>query len=249
MTPGPPADLTTPPGKWKPYPAYKDSGVEWLGDVPEHWDVLPLKRVVHLRSGEAPPGDKTRLDGDYPVYGANGVIGYCGSTNVHHRALLIGRVGASGEINVVLGSCWVSDNALVVDLDEERMDFEFTSHLLVTMRFGDWASANAQPLITATGVKNRRFACGRPAEQRAIADFLDRQTGKIDGLLAKKERLIELLQEKRAALIGHAVTKGLDPTVPMKDSGVEWLGDVPETLGDGPDQTRHEPGQWGGVQA
>ncbi len=69
------------------------------------------------------------------------------------------------------------------------------------------------------------------AEQTAIADFLDRETGKLDALVKKKERLIELLQEKRTALISHAVTKGLDPTVPMKDSGVEWLGEVPRALG------------------
>jgi type I restriction enzyme, S subunit len=65
------------------------------------------------------------------------------------------------------------------------------------------------------------------AEQRAIAEFLDRETGKIDALVVKKERLIELLQEKRTSLITHAVTKGLDPDVPMKDSGVEWLGEIP----------------------
>src|SRR5690606_2484733 len=65
------------------------------------------------------------------------------------------------------------------------------------------------------------------SEQRAIAAFLDRETARIDALVAKKERLIELLQEKRTALITRAVTKGLDPTVPMKDSGVEWLGEVP----------------------
>ena len=68
-------------------------------------------------------------------------------------------------------------------------------------------------------------------EQRTIAAFLDRETAKIDSLVAKKERLIKLLQEKRTALIGRAVTKGLDPDVPMKDSGVQWLGEIPSALG------------------
>src|SRR6266550_5327705 len=83
------------------------------------------------------------------------------------------------------------------------------------------------PRVSSEQIGNLPVSLPPPAEQRAIAAFLDRETARINALIAKKERLIELLQEKRAALISHAVTKGLDPTVPMKDSGVEWLGEIP----------------------
>src|SRR6266550_6178370 len=84
------------------------------------------------------------------------------------------------------------------------------------------------PRVSSEQIGNLPVSLPPPAEQRAIAAFLDRETARINALIAKKERLIELLQEKRAALISHAVTKGLDTTVPMKDSGVEWLGEIPE---------------------
>ena len=81
--------------------------------------------------------------------------------------------------------------------------------------------------LTAEQLNRYRFAFPPLDEQLRISEFLDRETGKIDGLVAKKEELIKLLQEKRTALITHAVTKGLDPNAPMKDSGIEWLGEIP----------------------
>ena len=87
--------------------------------------------------------------------------------------------------------------------------------------------AGGQKRISDDFVRNFRHPVPSPSEQRAIANFLDRETAKIDALVARKERLIELLQEKRTALITRAVTRGLDPNVPMKDSGVEWLGEIP----------------------
>ena len=97
------------------------------------------------------------------------------------------------------------------------------------------AKINTRSIKQSTGIQNLdsssylNESAGLPglSEQRAIADFLDRETARIDALVAKKERLIKLLQEKRTALITRAVTRGLDPTVPMKDSGVEWLGEIP----------------------
>ena len=100
-------------------------------------------------------------------------------------------------------------------------------YILQAAGLGEHAVKNAQPLITATFVCDQALATPTNSEQCAIAAFLDRETAKIDALVAKKERLIELLQEKRTALITRAGTKGLDPDVPMKDSGVEWLGAVP----------------------
>ena len=210
----------------KPYPAYKDSGVEWLGEVPAHWEVRRLKRLINISSGFAPPLSFDKYEGKYPVYGSNGIIGHCDRYLIAHRAIVIGRVGASGTVHVVPERSWVSDNALIVRIVCPTQ-LLWLRYILQAANLGEHAAKNAQPIITATFVGNQSLAVPPLPEQTAIAAFLDRETAKIDALVAKKERLIELLREKRAALISHAVTKGLDPDAPLKDSGVEWLGEAP----------------------
>jgi type I restriction enzyme, S subunit len=223
--------------RFKPYPAYKDSGVEWLGKIPAHWEVKRLKHLAQIASGFAPPQSFDRLVGEYPVYGSNGVIGFCNQFFVSEQILAVGRVGASGLVNVIPAKAWVSDNALVLrDLRPTAL-LAWLRYFLESMNLGAQAAKNAQPIITGTFLGNQVLAVPPPSEQRAIAAFLDRETARIDALVAKKERLLELLREKRTALITRAVTKGLpaeaaakaglDPTVPMKDSGVEWLGEIP----------------------
>ncbi len=151
--------------------------------------------------------------------------------------LSVGRVGASGLVNVVPAKSWVSDNALLLWDLSRAVQLGWLRYVLETMNLGTLAAKNAQPIITGTFLGSQALAVPPEPEQRAIAAFLDRETAKIDALVAKKERLIELLQEKRTALITRAVTKGLpaaaaaqaglDPHAPMKDSGVEWLGEIP----------------------
>ena len=209
-----------------PYPAYKDSGVEWLGKIPAHWEVKRLKHLAHISSGFTLPQSFDRYEGKYPVYGSNGRIGYCDRYLIANQAIVIGRVGASGTVNVVPERSWVSDNALIVRIIGQTQ-LLWLRYILQAANLGEHAAKNAQPIITATFVGDQALATPTNSEQRAIAAFLDRETAKIDALVAKKERLIELLQEKRTALISDAVTKGLDPDVLLKDSGVEWLGKIP----------------------
>lgn len=209
------------------YPKLKETGIEWLGTVPEHWQLASLKWFARVESGEAPPVDMDRDVGEYPIFGANGVIGFSNQTNVNERSLVVGRVGASGEVNVTPANCWISDNALIVKLNKKKLDFGFAVHLLRFLDLGKWASVNAQPLITGSFLRSRPIAAPPITEQRSIASYLDMKTSLIDSIIVKKQRLIELLQEKRQALISQAVTKGLDPSVPMKDSGIEWLGEIP----------------------
>ena len=212
---------------FKPYPEYKDSGVEWLGEIPAHWDVKRVKHLAYIASGFAPPDSYDRSTGEYPVYGSNGLIGYCDDYLVSQETLAVGRVGASGSVNVVPARSWVSDNALLLRDLRPTARLPWLRYVLETMNLGTQAAKNAQPIITGTFLGNQTLATPPLDEQRAIAAFLDRETAKIDALVAKKERLIELLQEKRTALITQAVTCGLDPNVPMRDSGVEWLGEIP----------------------
>lgn len=198
--------------------------MEWLGRVPEHWSVRKVKWEATARSGT----DNKSETGSFPLYGANGVIGLTDTPSLNAACVLIGRVGSAGSVTFVSEKCGVSDNALLYfnnTYDAPRFDY----YLLQSMNLEADVSKNAQPLITASDIRDRTICVPRDLlERRSIASSLDRETTRLDALIEKKTRFIELLREKRQALITHAVTKGLDPNVKMKDSGVEWLGEVPE---------------------
>jgi type I restriction enzyme, S subunit len=209
------------------YPAYKDSGVDWLGSIPASWSVCPLKRVVSLQSGESITSEQIEGDGTYPVYGGNGLRGYCEAFTHDGQFALIGRQGAlCGNINYAHGKFWASEHAVVVT-PKQAIATRWMGELLRAMNLNQYSVSAAQPGLSVEIVGNLGIPVPSSDEQQAIASFLDRETAKIDALVAEQEQLITLLKEKRQAIISHAVTRGLDPSVPMKDSGVEWLGEVP----------------------
>lgn len=220
----------------KAYPAYKDSGVEWIGEIPEHWDCSKLKWQIKINSGENLKSEEVTAESDYPVYGGNGITGYSTKYNYLGSTLIIGRVGAHcGSIHLASDKKWVTDNALVVSTS---LDHRFMYYLLEAMNLNRLANKNAQPLITGSMVKDQFAPLPNDIEQRTIARFLTHKTHQVDTAIARLERLIDLLQEERAAVINEAVTRGLrgeaarqaglDPDPPMKDSGVEWIGEVPK---------------------
>ena len=209
------------------YPEYRDSGVEWLGEVPGHWETCALKRVVAMQSGESITGEAIEESGDYPVFGGNGLRGYTSAFTHDGHFALIGRQGAlCGNINYATGRFWASEHA-VVATPIKPIATIWLGELLRAMNLNQYSVAAAQPGLSVDLVGRIGICLPPLPEQIFIAAFLDRETAKIDALVAEQEKLIALLKEKRQAVISHAVTKGLDPTVPMKDSGVEWLGEVP----------------------
>lgn len=209
------------------YPQYKDSGVEWLGDVPEHWGICSLKRVANLKSGDSITAEQIKEEGAYPVYGGNGLRGFTSSFTHEGRFALIGRQGAlCGNINYSSGKFWASEHA-VVATPVKPVSTIWLGELLRTMNLNQYSVSAAQPGLSVEIISNLGIPYPPLEEQTAIAALLDRETGKIDALIAEQEKLIALLAEKRQATISHAVTKGLNPDAPMKDSGVEWLGEVP----------------------
>lgn len=214
----------------KKYEAYKDSGVEWIGEIPESWSILKYKRLFKVSSGDFLQANEKEDDEaiGYPVYGGNGLRGYSKQFNNEGQLLLIGRVGAKcGNVHLVNGKYWVSEHALRV-LKRRMYDDFYMKYLLELTNFNQYAITTAQPLINSDIVLDRVSILPSLEEQTQIANYLDRKTTQIDDLISKKEKLIELLKEERTAIINQAVTKGLDPTVPMKDSGIEWLGEIPE---------------------
>jgi len=226
------------------YPGYKDSGVDWLGTVPEHWDSKRLKFLFDLvkreireedrivtcfRDGAVTLRDNRRTDG---FTNAVKEIGYqgirVGDLVIHAMDAFAGAIGVSdsdGKSTPVYSVCTPVSPSV---------SSNYYARLLRNMAVAGFVSSLAK------GIRERstdfRWADAgeiflpvpSETEQRKIVSFLDHETARIDALIEEQQRLIELLKEKRQAMISLAVTKGLDPTVPMKDSGVEWLGEVPE---------------------
>jgi type I restriction enzyme S subunit len=187
----------------------KDSGVEWMGEIPAHWDIKKIKYVLGLYSGESPPASKNNDEGLYPIFGANGIIGACNSKNLTRRTIVIGRVGASGEVNISPPECWVTDNVLIVKM-KQLIEFNYGFYFLKSLKLNELALKNAQPLITGSFIKNIIIGIPPIQEQQAIADFLDYETARIDSLISRINQAVEKLQEYRTGLITVAVTGKID---------------------------------------
>lgn len=217
---------------YKVYPEYRDSGVEWLGSIPRKWKSSCLRWYISIASGEGLSNNDFEKQKDetylYRVIGGNGTLGYSPYLNTTRKAFAIGRVGAlCGNVHFVNEQSWITDNALKIS-EWREFDDKYLFYLLTSAQLNQYASKTAQPLITGEQVKALQVIFPSKVEQQQISSFLDHETAKIDTLIEKQQQLIKLLREKRQAVISHAVTKGLNPDVAMKDSGVEWLGEVPE---------------------
>lgn len=233
------------------YERYKDSGVEWLGAVPAHWKVVPLKHVADFRSGGTPDkGNLDYWDGTVPWASAKDLKAdelFDTTDHITSEALAAGVASilpANSVLVVVRGmilarafpvACARVPMAINQDLKAVIPRASIDAEYLAWLLRGSEQETLCRLDEAGHGTKALRMdswaALPVPVpslnEQRCIASFIGREAAKIDTLIAEQQRLIELLNEKRHALIAHAVTKGLNPAAPMKDSGVEWLGEVP----------------------
>jgi type I restriction enzyme S subunit len=228
------------------YPAYKPSGVEWLGEVPEHWDTKPLWSLFRRTKRQGYEEEEL-----LSVYRDHGVIPKSSRDDNFNKPsddLSAYQLVEPGDLTVNKMKAWQGSVAIsnyrgIVSPAYHvysPLHSENSRFLHYLMRCDRYAAAY---LSLSKGIRvnqwdlqpeyHSRMAILLPPmeEQATIATFLDHETTKIDALIAEQQRLIELLQEKRQAVISHAVTKGLNPNAPMKDSGVEWLGEVPEHWG------------------
>ena len=194
----------------RPYPAYKDSGVEWLGDVPEHWAVRRVKTLCSMRSGESITAESIETTGEYPVYGGNGLRGYASSYTHDGAFALIGRQGAlCGNVHVARGKFWASEHAVVATLDRGHV-LDWFGAILRVMNLNQYSIAAAQPGLSVERVLNLRVSVPPMQEQEGIANHIERDTADIDTALAPARRQIDLLQEYRTRLIADVVTGKLD---------------------------------------
>jgi type I restriction enzyme S subunit len=209
----------------------KPSGIEWLGEVPEHWEVLPLRRIIRVKSGDMIHASEETEEG-FPIYGGNGPRGFTKKVNCHGPMLLIGRVGAKcGCIHRVEGSFWASEHALrVIPLRE--FDLEFFEHLLRWIDFNRFAIRTAQPLINSTIVREQICAVPPVSEQVAICRWIADECRPLDDAIARAEEEIKLIREYRDRLIADVVTGQIDvrgwrpgPDDVVRDEELAALGD------------------------
>jgi type I restriction enzyme S subunit len=188
----------------------KDSGIKWLGEVPEHWDILKLKTIVHLKSGSTINYTDIDDDSEYPVYGGNGLRGFSKSYTHNGEFILIGRQGAHcGNIHLVRGSFWASEHAVVATL-VNNVNISWLEKLLVTMDLNQYSESAAQPGISVEKIKNLYICIPTQEEQIQIADFLDNKLSKIQQLIETIQVQIIKIQEYRQTLITAAVTGQID---------------------------------------
>lgn len=165
--------------------------------------------------------------GGYPVYGSGGIFKYSSTFLYDGESVLFGRKGTIDKPLLVKGKFWTVDTMFYSEVCSS-MDARFIHNQAMLFPYDLLSTNTALPSMTQEDLLELGFVFPDYEEQQKIANFLDHETSKIDTLITKQEKLIELLQEKRQAVISHAVTKGLTPDVRMKDTGVEWLGEVPE---------------------
>ena len=193
----------------------KDSGVAWLGDVPEHWEVMALKWKARIKSGDGiSPNDISHdlaSEINIPVFGGNGIMGYTNKKNIENKCIVIGRVGAlCGNVHKIEDHVWVSDNALVLDFKDDFFYINYLTFFLYSRNLNDLADKSAQPLITGGKVLNQMITCPSMTEQTQISKFIECETAKIDELISHAHQGIDLLKERRSALISAAVTGKID---------------------------------------
>lgn len=240
---------------YKPYPKYKDSGVEWIGDVPEGWEVKRLRHISEFKNSSV----------DKKTYEGQAAVGLCNYTDVYYNEFITKNLPfmqataspaeieqfslQKGDVIITKDSEDPSDIGIPALVADDVLGVVCGYHL-TQIRTGDLNTARLihrtmqshvtqayffveAPGITRYGLGQDTIGsvtiCLPPLNHRgSVANWIDRETARIDAIIAKKTRFIELLKEKRSALITHAVTKGINPNVKMKDSGVEWIGEVPE---------------------
>jgi len=219
--------------KFKRYERYKDSGVEWIGEIPEYWEFRRISHICALGRGRVISKiEIAENEGEYPVYSSqtenNGVLGYINTYDFEGDYVTWTTDGANaGTVFRRTGRFNCTNVCGTLKPKENNLDLSYLTYAL-SLETKRYVRLDINPKLMNNEMAKIRVLFPPSDEQKSIANFLDQKTAEIDGLIADKEKLIELLQEKRQAIITEAVTKGLNPNVRMKDSGIEWIGEIPE---------------------
>jgi type I restriction enzyme S subunit len=232
-----------------PYPDYQDSGIEWIGKIPKDWELNPWRSVLTERKEK---NSKLVTDNILSVTKDRGVIRYADKGAIGNKSsdrpenykivypndivinsmnLVIGSVGIARELGVT------SSVYLIYKADKEKVYIDYFHYLIRTVSFQKYIARFGKGImelresIKADDLRKQLIAIPPLGEQKKIAEYLDEKTVLIDQIIERKKRLLDLLREKRTAIINQAVTKGLDPNVEFVDSGIEWIGKIPKGWG------------------
>lgn len=217
----------------KRYEAYKDSGIEWIGEIPEHWRLTKIKYKYFIGRGRVISNHDLIDDGLYPVYSSqtlnNGCLGFINTYDFDDKIITWTTDGANaGTVFLREGKFNCTNVCGTLRAKNTKVFCNYYYYFLTYA-----TKFYKRPDTNGAKIMNNEMAAIISLElplkeQQAIANYLDRKTSEIDSLIEKKKQLIALLQEERTAIINHAVTKGIDPNVKLKHSGIEWIGEVPE---------------------
>lgn len=228
------------------YDKYKDSGIAWIGEIPEHWNTYQLKRCSKFINGYAFNSSHFNKDKGIPVIRIGDILNeqisfenivYVQEDNelekfiAHKNDILIAMSGATvGKIGIYSSEDKVYINQRVGII--RTVQYNFIKRMFTTNGFVDYvnlsSAGSAQPNISSEGILNFHIPAPSIKEQRSIATYLDQKCSEIDELITLQEEMITKLQSYKQSVITEAVTKGLDKNVPLKDSGIEWIGEIPE---------------------
>lgn len=206
----------------------KDSGVEWIGEIPKEWNISRIGNHYYFYSGDSLTSEDIEKNGKYLVYGANGIRGFYDNCNLSGEHILIGRVGAlCGNIHLVSEDIWVTEHALVSVKFSNMVSNKYMAFLFESMNLGQYSKASAQPVISSEVLRQLRIVIPKMEEQEKIAGYLDNKCAKIDSIIEKQQAIIEKLKEYKLSVITEAVTKGLDNSIEMVSCDAGWTNVMP----------------------
>ena len=194
--------------RFRRYPEYKDSDVEWIGKIPKHWNLVMLKYKARLVYGDSLISEN-REDGVVPVYGSNGIIDSHSSANTLSPTIIVGRKGSLGKVQYSDVPCFVIDTAYYIDKRTSKVNLRWLCYVLQTLKLERFRNS-VLPGLNRESAETQHIPLIRKEEQTQIANFLDRKTQQIDELTTTEQRKIELLKEYRQSLISEAVTGKID---------------------------------------
>lgn len=235
---------------YKKYPAYRRSDAGWVDEVPDPWVMKRMRFLFQLLSGNGFPEDmQGRGEGEFPFFKVSDINGdglyleisnnYVSAEDVREKkwnviprgSIITAKIGAALSLNhrkLTTHDSLIDNNMLALVPQPNHCILMYAYYLFRVIDLAWFVNPGAVPSVNMRQLRDLAIPLPDHAQQQAIVDFLDRKTALIDDVIAKKQKLIELLKEKRQALITQTVTKGLDPNAKLKPSGIEWLGDIPE---------------------
>lgn len=216
------------------YDKYKPSGVDWIGEVPDGWEVKKVKYCSDCYDGKRIPIDgNSRIEGPYPYWGAGNIVDYVNDYIFDEELVLLGEDGAQffdrfkPVAFLVNEKIWVNNHIHVLKANG-NMSPSYFRHALNCIDYAEYITGSVLTKLTQTTMNSLELPVPPLSEQTAIASYLDNKCSKIDNVIGLQQKRIALLKELKQSTITKAVTKGLDKNAKMKDSGVEWIGEVPE---------------------